>query len=118
MRLGLKLFETGYRFGSNTPRANIYLTNSLEPAGEVGPHRKFELLAPALAHEASAVNNIKWNKNFTIVIGNPPYSGDSLNPSFDAQGKPTFIGNLIERYKNVDGVHTLDKNLKVFKTIM
>ena len=112
MRLGLKLFETGYRFGSNTPRANIYLTNSLEPAGEVGPHRKFELLAPALAHEASAVNNIKWNKNFTIVIGNPPYSGDSLNPSFDAQGKPTFIGNLIERYKNVDGVHTLDKNLK------
>jgi hypothetical protein len=29
----------------------------------------------ALAEEAEAVNNIKWYKRFTVVIGNPPYSG-------------------------------------------
>jgi predicted helicase len=92
MRLGLKLFETGYRFGQDTPRANIYLTNSLEPAGEVGPHRKFEQLAPALAHEAKAVNDIKWNKRFTVVIGNPPYSVSSQN-------KSSFIEGLMELYK-------------------
>jgi predicted helicase len=31
MKVGLKLYETGYRFNSNE-RARIYLTNSLEPA--------------------------------------------------------------------------------------
>jgi len=93
MRLGLKLFETGYRFGPDTPRANIYLTNSLEPAGEVGPHRKFELLAPALAHEAKAVNEIKWNKRFTVVVGNPPYAKASQN-----QG--AWIDAIMEEYKH------------------
>ena len=31
MKIGLKLYETGYRFGSDE-RARIYLTNALEPA--------------------------------------------------------------------------------------
>jgi len=30
MKIGLKLYETGYRFRSDA-RARIYLTNSLEP---------------------------------------------------------------------------------------
>ena len=34
---------------------------------------------PALAHEAEAVNAIKRDKRFTVVIGNPPYSGESSN---------------------------------------
>lgn len=29
---------------------------------------------PALAHEAQAVNAIKRNQRFTVVVGNPPYS--------------------------------------------
>ena len=31
LKIGLKLYETGYRFGSDE-RARIYLTNALEPA--------------------------------------------------------------------------------------
>ena len=93
MRLGLKLYETGYRFGEETTRVNVYLTNSLEPAGEVGPHRKFEQLAPALAHEAKAVNEIKWSKQFTLIIGNPPYSVSSQN-------KSKFIEELMNDYKH------------------
>ena len=55
LKIGLKLYETGYRFGSEE-RARIYLTNALEPAS----HKQLTLdFLPALAHEAQAVNGIK-----------------------------------------------------------
>ena len=76
MKIGLKLYETGYYFGSDE-RARIYLTNALEPAQDSSG--KFEFMIPALAHEAEAVNAIKRNHRFTVVIGNPPYSKLSSN---------------------------------------
>ena len=53
LKIGLKLYETGYRFGSDE-RARIYLTNALEPAHDFSG--TFEFAIPALAHEAQAVN--------------------------------------------------------------
>ncbi len=111
MKLGLKLFETGYTFNTDE-RVHVYLTNSLEPATDSIPQRVFEQWAPALAHEAIAVNEVKRNKRFTIMLGNPPYSGISANSSVrifpdPKTGKPkqelTWIGKLIEDYKIVDG---------------
>jgi hypothetical protein len=91
MKIGLKLFETGYRFGTDE-RARIYLTNALEP-GEREP----KLIAfEALAHEAAAVNEIKWNKRFTVVIGNPPYAGESANEG-------AWISSLIRDYHSIQG---------------
>jgi predicted helicase len=78
MKIGLKLCETDYRFGSEA-RVRIYLTNSLEPPGDDKKQRGFEEWAPALAHEAQAVNTIKRKQRFTVIIGNPPYSGESAN---------------------------------------
>src|SRR5208282_3995851 len=78
MKIGLKLFETGYQFGSGE-RARIYLTNALEPPQDFSD--TFEQMAPALAHEAKAVNDVKRHQRFTVVIGNPPYSGISANMS-------------------------------------
>ncbi len=68
LKLGLKLTETGYRFGSDE-RARVFLTNALEPWVKQMPLIGFE----PLAHEAQAVNDIKRYKRFTVVIGNPPY---------------------------------------------
>jgi len=95
LKIGLKLYETGYRFGSDV-RARVYLTNSLEPAQDFSG--RFEYVIPALAHEAQSVNNIKKDTRFTIVIGNPPYSGLSANMSNEA-------AKLIEPYKYIAGVH-------------
>ena len=75
LKIGLKLFETGYRFESDE-RARVYLTNALEPPGDEQLTLDF---LPALAHEAAAVNEIKRKQRFTVVIGNPPYSGLSSN---------------------------------------
>lgn len=87
LKLGLKLTETGYRFGSDAP-ARIYLTNALEPKVKQLPQIGFE----PLAHEAQAVNEIKWYKRFTVVVGNPPYSRVSQNQS-------VFIQRLMKDYK-------------------
>ena len=76
MKIGLKLYETGYRFGSDE-RARVYLTNALEPAQDFSDRLAFAV--PALAHEAQAVNAIKRQQCFTVVLGNPPYAQYSMN---------------------------------------
>jgi hypothetical protein len=88
MKIGLKLAETGYQFGSEE-RARIYLTNALEPWVRQLPLINFD----ALAHEAIAVNDIKRHKRFTVVVGNPPYS------NFGQLNKNPFIHGLLEDYK-------------------
>lgn len=75
LKIGLKLYETGYRF-ENDERARVYLTNALEPPGDGQLTLDF---LPALAHEADAVDKVKRSQRFTVVIGNPPYSGVSSN---------------------------------------
>jgi len=91
MKVGLKLAETGYNFAA-VERARIYLTNALEPY-----QKQLDLPEiDALAHEAAAVNDIKRSKRFTVVIGNPPYSGISSNTSDYAQ-------RIVDAYRIVDG---------------
>lgn len=92
MKIGLKLAETGYKFGSEE-RAHIYLTNSLEPPTDAAEQPEFEEMAPALAHEAKAVNKVKKHKRFTVVIGNPPYS------NYGKLNKIPFILRLLDDYK-------------------
>jgi SOS-response transcriptional repressor LexA len=92
LKIGLKLYETGYRFGSNE-RARVYLTNALEPAKSA----QLSLgLLPALAHEAEAVSTIKRGGRFTVVLGNPPYAGFSANHG-------EWITGLIDTYRFVNG---------------
>ena len=74
VKIGLKLYETGYSFASNE-RARIYLTNALEPASKAR-QQKLTIL-PTLAREAQAANEIKRKQKFTVVIGNPPYLGEA-----------------------------------------
>lgn len=101
MKIGLKLAETGYRFG-NDVRARIYLTNALETWVNQLSLIGFD----ALAHEASAVNEIKQHKRFTVVLGNPPYSGESKN-------KGEHILALMDTYKKEpNGSKLNEKNSK------
>lgn len=76
MKVGLKLSETGYTFGSEE-RARIFLTNALEPARDLD--MEFTFMSEALAHEAQASNEAKAKTPVTVVVGNPPYAGHSKN---------------------------------------
>ena len=102
LKIGLKLFETGYRFESDE-RARVYLTNALEPPGDGQLTLDF---LPAIAHEAQAVNEIKRKQRFTVVIGNPPYSGLSSNmgPWIDGLLKGRLPNRTAtESYYHIDG---------------
>ena len=58
----------------------------------------------ALSEEASAAASVKRDLPIMVVLGNPPYSGSSANDS-RRNGELTWIGELIEEYTRVDGVH-------------
>ncbi len=102
MKIGLKLHETGYQFASDE-RARIYLTNTLEPPQDFSDRLAFDV--PALAHEAQAVNAIKRHQRFTVVIGNPPYSGHSPNTG-------EWVSKLVRDYYFVNGVPLGERNPK------
>ncbi len=103
LKIGLKLYETGYRFGSEE-RARVYLTNALELPHDAGERLAFAI--PALAHEARAVNAIKKVTRFTVVLGNPPYKGESAN-------KIEWIERSVrDTYQHIDGVRIEEKGKK------
>jgi len=93
MKIGLKLWETGYKFETDK-RVRIYLTNALEPPSEL--QARLALDWEALAHEAQGVKAVKETERFTVIVGNPPYSGVSSNMSAPAQ-------QLVDAYRKVDG---------------
>ena len=74
LKLDMLLQQTDYK-PSNKERLHIYLTNSLDRAR---PHTKAPL-AQWLSNEANEANHIKQNIPVMVVLGNPPYSGESQN---------------------------------------
>lgn len=100
MKVGLKLSETGYAFGSEE-RVRIFLTNALEPARNLD--MEFVFMSDALAHEAQASNDAKARTPFTVVIGNPPYSLQSAN--LEPQHR-----RLIEPFKFINGQRIVERN--------
>ncbi|MCW0483315.1 type ISP restriction/modification enzyme [Gaoshiqia sediminis] len=91
LKLDMLLTETGYRSTKNQ-RFNIYLTNSLE---EHHPDTG-TLFSNWLSAEANEANHIKRDTPVMVVIGNPPYSGESAN-------KGKWIMELMEDYKREPG---------------
>lgn len=108
LKLDLLLTETGYtpsplrRDGVGPQRLRIYLTNSLE---EHHPDTG-SLFAHTLAQEANEANAIKRDTPVMVVLGNPPYSGESSN-------KGDWIMRLMNDYKQEPGGGKLqEKNSK------
>jgi predicted helicase len=87
IKLEQLLSQTGYSATDNQ-RLRVYLTNSLE---EQFPET-ISLFAQFLAKEANEANSIKRDTPIMVVLGNPPYSGESQN-------KSEWIMQLMDDYK-------------------
>ena len=73
LKLALTLGATGYDLGRDE-RLRVYLTNTLdEPHVGAG----LPLFAQWLAEEANVAGDVKKTAPVMVVLGNPPYSGDS-----------------------------------------
>ncbi|HYG14578.1 MAG TPA: type ISP restriction/modification enzyme [Bacteroidia bacterium] len=101
LKLDMLLTETGYQ-PQNPRRLSVYLTNSLEEAGE----SNINLFAQWLSNEAAEANKIKKDVPVMVVLGNPPYLGESKN-------KGKWILELMEDYKKEPtGGKLQEKNYK------
>jgi len=105
LKLALALQQRGYRFEQGQ-RLGVYLKNTLEQALK----RTELLLGEFITREANDAA-IKREKPILVVLGNPPYSGHSANRS-RIGNTLTWIGELLEDYKRVDGRPLGEKNPK------
>jgi len=117
LKLGLALQERGYTFPPGR-RLGVYLTNTLDEAlkqSQVLP------LAGFITEESNAAAAVKQDVPLEVILGNPPYAGHSANASRrrivdPATGRlktmTTWIGRLIEAYKQVAGRPLGEKNPK------
>lgn len=93
MKLAMVLKDTGYDFSADS-RLKVYLTNSLEEPGSSDEQMSF--FDDPLAIESIEANGAKKNGGINIMIGNPPYSGESANNG-------EWIQFLMEDYKKEPG---------------
>jgi predicted helicase len=100
-KLAMKLKETGYS-GNFDERLRVFLTNTLEEPKDDAPQFFMEKW---LTDEAKAANIIKRDTPVMVVLGNPPYSGESENQTAEA---------FLQAYKKESGgIDKLDeKNSK------
>lgn len=91
LKMDMLLTETGYK-PSDDQRFKIFLTNSLEEAHQDSG----TLFSSWLSDESNQANEIKRDTPVMVIIGNPPYSGESAN-------RGEWIMNLMEDYKKEPG---------------
>ncbi len=101
LKLDLLLMESGYK-PIKQKRFNVFLTNSLEEHHE----QAGTLFSSYLANESREADRVKKETPVMVVMGNPPYSGESSNNN-------DFIKKLMEDYKKEwDGSKLKEKNSK------
>lgn len=101
LKLALELADRGFHF-EDGDRLNVFLTNTLDRiAGKTG-----QLMAQWLTAEAEGAERVKDKLPVEVVLGNPPYSGESRNKSI-------WIAQLMKLYKREpDGSKLKEKNSK------
>jgi predicted helicase len=97
LKLDLLLQETGYKAKLTTDadaqRFKIFLTNSLEPGISEVPNL---FMAQWLTDESIQASQVKEDTPVMVILGNPPYSGESAN-------KGEWIMDLMDDYKKEPG---------------
>lgn len=92
LKLDMLFGETGYRATETHQRLRVFLTNSLE---EHHPDTH-TLFAQWLSNESREANSVKKDTPVMVILGNPPYSGESRN-------KGEWIMRLMDDYKKEPG---------------
>ncbi|WP_199245878.1 type ISP restriction/modification enzyme [[Phormidium] sp. ETS-05] len=113
MKLGLQLQESGYDFSSDE-RLRIYLTNTLQEAFQLT--EQVINFGSRIKEEAEAAKEVKQEHPVMVIIGNPPYSGHSVNTgdwiTNLLKGKDIINQTKTANYFAVDGQPLGERNPK------
>ena len=111
LKLGIQLQETGYNFKKDE-RLAVYLTNTLEEAAK----KSQQLLFEWISEEANKASDIKKDKPIMVILGNPPYSGESANKgkwiNNLLKGSDLITGKSVSNYFECNGHPLKERNLK------
>jgi len=114
LKLGLRLKETGYDI-EQSERLRVYLTNSLEEAHDL-EHGQLTFFGTWLAEEADRASEVKRELPIMVILGNPPYSGHSVNNGEWVtdllRGRDAETGESTHSYFEVDGSPLKNTQLK------
>lgn len=80
LKLGMAFKKTGFKYFHR--RLGIYLTNTLEESAEQPSLFTAFGFANSIAEESKEAATIKNKTPIMVVIGNPPYSGESSNSQY------------------------------------
>lgn len=80
LKLGMTLHDTGAE--KIDTRLGVYLTNTLEAPVDYSNQNTLFGIMDSIAQESKNASRIKSEYPIMCVIGNPPYSGESMNPSY------------------------------------
>lgn len=113
MKLGLLLKETGYDFQSEE-RLRIYLTNTLQESFQITDQTVS--FGSRIKEEAEEAKDVKQDTPVMVIIGNPPYSGHSVNTGDWIKGllngKDIISNTKTDSYFEVDGKPLGERNPK------
>jgi hypothetical protein len=101
MKMGFILEEIGYKL-SEDDRFKLYLTNTLDMK-ELAESNLPGM--SSLSEESRAAGKVKKDTPILVILGNPPYQGNSFN-------KGEWILKEIKEYYKVDGEELGEKNPK------
>lgn len=109
LKMSMLLKEMGFKYFNNR-RLGIYLTNSLQEGNTIENMFGGFGLADSISQESKEASKIKKEKPIMVVLGNPPYSGESSNKGKNFK----WIESLLEDYKKEpEGLEKLrEKNPK------
>jgi len=107
LKLALQLQEQGYAFGKRAAstadeRLNIYLTNTLDTVKK----QMDAYMAHWIAAETEGAEAVKRDAPVQVVLGNPPYSGESQNTS------PMIMELMTEYKREPEGGPLKERNSK------
>ncbi|MFZ2303422.1 MAG: type ISP restriction/modification enzyme [Minisyncoccia bacterium] len=80
LKLGMTLHDTGAD-NINT-RLGVYLTNTLDAPIDYSTQDTLFGIMDSIAEESKNASRVKSEYPIMCVIGNPPYSGESMNPHY------------------------------------
>lgn len=98
LKMSMLLKEEGFIY-FNKARLGIYLTNSLQEGNTIEDMFGGFGLAESISDESKEASRIKKEKPIMVVLGNPPYSGESSNKGKNFE----WIDSLLDDYKKEPG---------------
>ncbi len=82
LKLGMTLEEQGIDTDKLNERLGIYLTNTLEEAKDYSNQGTLFGFMDSIAEESKNASRVKKEYPIMCVVGNPPYSGESMNKEY------------------------------------